>query len=145
LGGIILFLSTFNITGCLQNHNERQLIVSENSSYNFGETQQLQKLCHNFLITNKSKYPSKIIGIKSSCSCTWAKDSENWLGKVIESGQTMELPICLSTGISQDIASGMVLLKYQNFDKPNKSPFDGSIVLEVIASVKPDYLTEPLL
>jgi len=81
--------------------------------------------------------------MKSSCSCTWTEDSKKFVGCIIPAGEKVELPVRLNTGISQDEASGKIVIHYQHLTESKKSIYEDRLILEVRSTVKPDYRIDP--
>jgi len=124
--------------------SHKGLAAIGSASHHFGEVKQNTELRHDFVLTNNVEVPIVVVGMKSSCSCTWSKNNDSFVGSTIEPGQKIDYPAFLNTGTFQDRASGTiaVIYRYQG-DEPQ---WDGEeiLTLEVVGKILPDYRIEPV-
>jgi hypothetical protein len=122
-----------------------KFVVSDDGFCDFGECRQSHELVHTFTLTNMSSLPVKILGIESSCGCTWIDVKGGVLaGKIISADKEFKLPVRFNTGVHQGNISGTIAIMYCHLDKAGKSRFNGGIVLKVAGTVRPEYQLKPI-
>ena len=120
------------------------LEVIGGNSYDFGEQPQKTELYNEFTLVNNSSVPIRFTGIQSSCGCTWAQDNDKIVGSRLGPNDYLDFIVFLSTGSQQTAASGKIRLDYRHeTDDPNLA-FEGKLILQVEATILPDYRMEPL-
>ena len=124
--------------------SRKGLTVLDSSSHDFGEVKQNAQLRHDFVLTNNVDVPIRIVGMKSSCSCTWSEGNDRFVGSEIAPKQKIDIPIFLNTGTLQDKASGQIAIIYRYQSDDPKWSGDDSLTLEVSGTLLPDYRIEPL-
>ena len=127
-----------------KNPGKRGLLALDFPAHNFGEVKQNTQLQHDFVLTNSVKEPIRIVGMKSSCSCTWSEDNDNFVGSEIAPGQKIDYPVFINTGTYQDMASGKIDIIYRYVSDELQWEGEESLSLEVSATILPDYRIEPL-
>ena len=112
--------------------------------YDFGAQPQKAELYNEFTLFNDTSVPIRFTGIQSSCGCTWAEKNDKIVGSLLVPNDYLDLVVWLSTGSSQTAASGKILLAYRHETDNPKLAFEGNLVLQVEATILPDYRMEPL-
>jgi hypothetical protein len=121
---------------------QKGLVALGSHTHYFGKVDQNTELRHDFALINEAEVPILITGMRSSCACTWAEGSENFVGLEIAPGQTINYPVFLSTGTLQDSASGQIAIFYRyQSDEPQERNM--VLMLEVLGTILPDYRIEP--
>jgi hypothetical protein len=119
------------------------LVISESGFHDFGIVGQKETLRHNFILTNKSQIPLRIVGLESSCGCTVADTGKDFFNSAIKTNEKIDFPVVFSTGTGQGKIAATIAVYYQQvFEDPSIAPLRKSLV-EVIATIKPDYQIEP--
>ncbi len=138
-GGLLLLAVSVSVYFWFRQEDEAyRLVTVEPPSFNFGEVAQGQHLTHAFQFRNDLKYPIKIVNIHSTCGCTTAGGV---VGKVVEPGDSLEVPVTLNTGDSDGRRSGTITLFYRGPGQP--IPAYKSVLVE--SQVMADYWVRPLV
>jgi hypothetical protein len=122
---------------------EDKLVISESGFHDFGIVGQKETLRHNFILTNKSQIPLRILGSESSCGCTVADTGKDFFNSAIKMDEKIDFPVVFSTGTGQGKIAATITVYYEQvLAEPSAAPLWSSQV-EVIATIKPDYRIEP--
>ena len=134
----------FDITHAPRRLSYKGLTAIGSPMHHFGEVKQNAELRHDFVLTNNVDIHLRIIGMRSSCTCTWSENNDSFVGSTIEPGQKIDYPVFLNTGTLQDRASGQILFIYRYMS--DDSVWDGEeiLTLEVVGKILPDYRIEPV-
>jgi hypothetical protein len=108
----------------------------EPASFDFGEVSQAEELTHLFRFKNTGQEAVEIVHIHSSCGCATA---EGIVGRVVEAGTTLEVPVTLRTGSSDGLRSGRISFYYRGPEE--RIPAWKSIT--VTSAVVTDYRLHP--
>ena len=120
------------------------LEVIGGNAYDFGEQPQKTELYNEFTLFNNTSVPIRFTGIQSSCGCTWAQDNDTIVGSQLLPNDYLDFIVFLSTGTQQTTANGKIRLDYRHETDDPKLAFEGNLVLQVVATILPDYRIEPL-
>jgi hypothetical protein len=142
---IILFLFLL-LAGCAESPLPVQggLVVVGPTAHEFSPSCQNEELYHIFILTNEADVPLLITGLKSSCGGTWAADNDSFVGSILKPNDVLDFPVFLNTGTSQNTAGGKIKISYRHQTDHPKLTFEGDLLLEVAATILPDYRIEPL-
>jgi hypothetical protein len=134
------------LTGCAKEQPPIHggLVVVGSAVHEFLPSGQKEELYHTFVLTNEAKVPLYIVGLKSSCGCTWAADNDQFVGSTLKPNDVFDFPVFLNTGTSQNHASGKIIISYRHETDDPKLAFEGKLLLEVSVPILPDYRIEPL-
>jgi len=119
------------------------LTVLDSHTHHFGEVRQNTQLQHDFVLTNKVDVPIRILGMQSSCSCTWSESNDNFVGSTLAPGHKVDFPVFINTGTYQDKANGKINIIYRYQSDDPKWLGEEILTLEVTATILPDYRIEP--
>jgi hypothetical protein len=81
--------------------------------------------------------------MQSSCSCTWAKSNDEFVGTVIAPKQKIDFPLFIHTGTLQDKANGKITITYKFQSDDSKLAGEQKFALAVNGTILPDYRIEP--
>jgi hypothetical protein len=115
------------------------LVISP-PSYDFGTVKQGETLKHVFTLSNHSHEPVRIIRVSASCSCTIPPTSLQ--GRVLDVGESCEVPLSVRTGASNGESTPFANL----FLKPVSAKADSDelrVTLPLRVDVLPDYHVNP--
>lgn len=117
----------------------RGLLISERT-FEFGKVSQSEHLTHVFTIENHCRFAVEIAQSSSTCACTTIPDMN---GTILLIGDSLELPVTLATGDSEEHVVGGVKLFCRKAG--SSSPPYLLARLQVSAKVDPDYVVRPLV
>jgi len=125
-------------------YSRKGLTALDSPQYDFGEVKQNTELRYDFVLTNNVEVPIRIVGMQSSCSCTWSESNDNFVGSIIAPNQKIDYPVFINTGTYQDKANGKINIIYRYQSDDPKWEGEEKLTLEVNATILPDYRIEPL-
>lgn len=138
-GGLLLLAAGVTIHTWFGPGDEvSRLVTAEPSFFDFGEVTQSQSLTHVFHFRNGWQQPVELVKVHSTCGCTTVKGV---VGRVVDPGQSLEVPVTFHTGDSDGQRSGTITLYYRG---PSQSVLAHKSVT-VLAHVQTDYWVRPTL
>ena len=124
--------------------SRKGLIALDSPAHDFGEVRQNTQLRHDFVLTNNVNVPIRIVGMQSSCSCTWSESNNTIEESDIVPGQKVDYPVFINTCTYQDKASGKIIIIYRYQSDNPQWEGEEILALEVTATILPDYRIDPL-
>jgi hypothetical protein len=125
---VLVLLTTISVTtaGCGKAAAPAAAVVVDSPTHDFGERRQGESLSHTFLATNQMDVPVRIVKALSSCSCIVAGNNGVFPDTTIAPHGTLQIPVRLSIGSVQEVASGRVVVYYrlETVVGENKCPTD---------------------
>jgi hypothetical protein len=120
-------------------------VVITPASFDFGSVHQAEVMTHAFALSNRSRRAIRLIHVNSSCSCTVPPLSLQ--GRVLQPGDTCELPVAFRTGGRDGPISGIVGIVFQDAehsgDSASETSSGGQRSVIVRAEVVPDFRLVP--
>lgn len=117
----------------------RRGLVADPASHDFGKVRQTDKLSHTFKVRNTFSQPVRITKLETSCTCT--ASSSDLIGRVVEAGEAIDLPVTMNAGGGRKAsqASEKVKVAWENGQRNHT----GILELRIFAYVQPEFLVEP--
>jgi hypothetical protein len=130
--------------GCAESEQSSgRLVVSGKDLHDFGQSRQAEVLSHTFTLVNETENTVRIAELKTSCGCLVAGGDEGPDKFVIASGESVGLPVRLTTNAAQESVSGVIIVGYRHGDDvADTGPVD-YVDMRVRAEVIPDYRIAP--